>query len=235
MANIEKVAANYVEETLGSGAVVDAKHASDEEHAQTLWQAIREHRKAIGWSVMVSMSVVMEGYDTILMGNFWGYPSFAKKYGHFVGGKQPYQVSAPWQTGLGMASTIGAIFGAWSSSALIVAIADYSAIRRHSERPAVLKVRVSLGHDRGALLHGLLHLHRLLRPECSDFARGSDLLWLFLGCVRNGRTCVCFRGDAHKAERVFDDLRQPVLGDRTVHCCGCAQGSTQPTGSVVIS
>ena len=108
---LEKIAGHHVEETLGQGALIDAKHAADEEHAQTLWQAIMANKKAVGWSVLISMSVVMEGYDTILIGNFFGYPQFQKKYGHDYGGTAGYQVSAPWQTGLGMASTVGAIFG----------------------------------------------------------------------------------------------------------------------------
>ena len=45
------------------------------------------------------------------MGNFFAYPEFAKKFGNFYGGTTGWQVSAPWQTGLNMASTVGAIFG----------------------------------------------------------------------------------------------------------------------------
>jgi len=41
--------------------------------------------------------------------NFFGYPEFAKKYGHPY--KDGYQISVEWQTGLGMGSTVGAIFG----------------------------------------------------------------------------------------------------------------------------
>lgn len=109
--SMEKAAATLVEERLGQGAIVEAKHASDLEHQQTLWEAVKENKKAIGWSMLVSLSVIMEGYDTILIGNFYGYPSFQKKYGHNYGGTVGYQVSAPWQTGLGMASTVGAVFG----------------------------------------------------------------------------------------------------------------------------
>ncbi|KAJ5306995.1 hypothetical protein N7508_006010 [Penicillium antarcticum] len=53
----------------------------------------------------------MEGYDTILMGNFLAYPEFQKKFGQNYGGDIGWQVSAPWQTGLSMASTVGCIFG----------------------------------------------------------------------------------------------------------------------------
>lgn len=109
--NFEKYAAAHLEDVLGQGAIVDAKHASDEEHSQTLLQALSANRKAVIWSMLISMTIVMEGYDTILMGNFFGYPQFAKKYGHDYGGTTGYQVSAPWQSGLNMGSTVGAIFG----------------------------------------------------------------------------------------------------------------------------
>lgn len=108
---LEKSAANHVEDTLGIGAVIEAKQATDDEHAQTLFQALRENRKAVAWSVVISMSIIMEGYDTILMGNFFAYPTFREKYGQYVDEKNGYQVSAPWQTGLNMASTVGCIFG----------------------------------------------------------------------------------------------------------------------------
>lgn len=116
---LEKTAAHHVEDTLGVGAVIEAKQATDEEHAQTLWQGLRENRKAVAWSVLISMSIIMEGYDTILMGNFFGYPTFNKKFGQDYGGDIGWQVSAPWQTGLNMGSTVGAIFGEWYRTGLL--------------------------------------------------------------------------------------------------------------------
>ncbi|KAG7046590.1 MFS sugar transporter [Colletotrichum scovillei] len=109
--HLRKAAENEVEEKLGQSAIHEAKQASDDEHAQTLRQALRENRKAVFWSVMISMSIVMEGYDVILINNFFAYPEFQKKYGSWYGGEIGYQVSGPWQTGLTMASTVGAIFG----------------------------------------------------------------------------------------------------------------------------
>ena len=50
-------------------------------------------------------------YDTILIGNFFAYPEFAKKFGDYYEDTDDWQVSAPWQTGLNMASTVGGIFG----------------------------------------------------------------------------------------------------------------------------
>jgi SP family general alpha glucoside:H+ symporter-like MFS transporter len=66
---------------------------------------------AIFWAVIVSMCVVMEGYDTILIGNFYSYPTFAKKYGTYYPEVGNYQLTAAWQAGLGNASGVGAFFG----------------------------------------------------------------------------------------------------------------------------
>lgn len=40
----------------------DAKDATDAEHAMTLRESIRKYPKAIGWSVLLSLAVAMEGY-----------------------------------------------------------------------------------------------------------------------------------------------------------------------------
>lgn len=175
--NLEKIAGHHVEETLGHGALIDAKHASDEEHAQTLWQAIKANKKAVGWSVLVSMSVVMEGYDTILIGNFFGYPEFQKKYGHDYGGTAGYQVSAPWQTGLGMASTVGAIFGTSPPFSTFnrnskLTMAELLACRWNYEWPTLCKIRLPMGHDHRPRLHGCIHFHYLLRSIPARLAGG---------------------------------------------------------------
>ena len=67
--------------------------------------------QAIGWAAAASMSIIMEGYDTALLGAFWGLPAFREHYGEYLPDKQEYQVPAPWQIGIGQASTIGNFFG----------------------------------------------------------------------------------------------------------------------------
>lgn len=109
--HVEKSAASHVETTLGSGAINEAKQASDEEHSQTLWQALSANRKAVAWSMLISLSIVMEGYDVVLIGNFFAYPEFTKKYGVDYGGTTGWQIPARWQSALNMSSTVGTIFG----------------------------------------------------------------------------------------------------------------------------
>lgn len=59
--NAQKEADRHLEEKLGQDALFEAKQATDDEHAQTLWQALRENRKAVMWSVLISMTIIMEG------------------------------------------------------------------------------------------------------------------------------------------------------------------------------
>ncbi|KAK8065125.1 hypothetical protein PG997_011872 [Apiospora hydei] len=111
VATHQKVADRELEEKLGASAILEARQATDDEHAQTFLQALRENRRAVFWSVMISMSIIMEGYDTILMGNFYAYPEFKQKFGDYYEDVGEWQVNGPWQVGLSMASTVGAIFG----------------------------------------------------------------------------------------------------------------------------
>lgn len=59
--NAQKVADKDLEERLGHSALQDAKQATDDEHAQTLMQALKENRKAVMWSMLISMTIIMEG------------------------------------------------------------------------------------------------------------------------------------------------------------------------------
>jgi SP family general alpha glucoside:H+ symporter-like MFS transporter len=57
---------------------------------------------------------IQEGYDTALLGNFYGIPAFAKKFGHpaaIVDGVQTYQVPASWQSALGNGTAVAQIIG----------------------------------------------------------------------------------------------------------------------------
>jgi MFS transporter, SP family, general alpha glucoside:H+ symporter len=96
-----------------------AKIAEDEEHKQSFWEAISAHPNAVFWSFMVSLTVIMEGYDTILLGNFFAYPEFARKFGSWDAAENEYQLTAAWQSGFNNASTVGAFVGAIANGYLV--------------------------------------------------------------------------------------------------------------------
>lgn len=81
------------------------------EHEMTVAHVLRNYRPAVFWSIMVCMCTVMEGYDTILIPNFFAYPAFAQKYGSFDAGSGTYQLNVVWQIALGTSATVGAFLG----------------------------------------------------------------------------------------------------------------------------
>lgn len=103
----------------GSEAVSDARQANldatiatEAEHSLTLREAVKKYKKAIGWSMIISASIVMEGYDTTLLGSFFGFPAFRLKYGNYTGPTNGYQLSSKWQVGLNDIGAVGNIIGA---------------------------------------------------------------------------------------------------------------------------
>ncbi|TVY50304.1 Maltose permease MAL31 [Lachnellula cervina] len=89
-----------------------AKQAALDEHKMTVREALRAHPKAVMWSLLVSTSIIMEGYDLVLINSFYAQESFARKYGDFVRASSSYQISASWQAGLSNAIGVGTIIGA---------------------------------------------------------------------------------------------------------------------------
>ena len=49
------------------------------EHNLTVREAIKAYPMAIFWSLAVSMCVIMEGFDSILVPNFYAFPTFQRK------------------------------------------------------------------------------------------------------------------------------------------------------------
>ncbi|ORY59754.1 general substrate transporter [Pseudomassariella vexata] len=89
----------------------EAKHASDCEHAMTLLQALRVYPKAIGWSVLLSSTLIMEGYDLALLSALYNSQVFNKKFGAFNESTGKYAISAAWQSGLSNGARAGEILG----------------------------------------------------------------------------------------------------------------------------
>ncbi|KAJ9103181.1 hypothetical protein QFC21_002603 [Naganishia friedmannii] len=91
--------------------IADAQAAADLQKTQSTREAFAMWKPAIIWSIIFSSAIIMEGYDTILLGQFWAQPAFAQKYGAFDPKSGTYQVAARWQTGLSCAVQVGNILG----------------------------------------------------------------------------------------------------------------------------
>lgn len=88
----------------------EAQAAIAKEHEMTLWQALRLYPKAVGWSLLFSCAIIMEGYDVVLIGSFLAFPAFNEKYGGLMS-DGTYGLEARWQAGINNAMACGQIVG----------------------------------------------------------------------------------------------------------------------------
>ncbi|KAK5467583.1 hypothetical protein LTS15_000556 [Exophiala xenobiotica] len=90
--------------------VINASRATQNEHNMSLWQGIKLYPKAVGWSMLISTCIAMEGYDVCLLSNFYAFPQFQRKYGEQLPDGS-WQIPAPWQSGLSNGANVGEIIG----------------------------------------------------------------------------------------------------------------------------
>ncbi|KAH0277784.1 sugar porter family MFS transporter, partial [Aureobasidium melanogenum] len=88
----------------------EAARATQSEVSMTLLQAIKTYPKAIGWSVLISTCIIMEGFDIVLINSLMALPAFQLRFGE----RSPdggYQISAAWQSGLSNGALVGEVLG----------------------------------------------------------------------------------------------------------------------------
>ncbi|KAG7143837.1 Alpha-glucosides permease MPH3 like protein [Verticillium longisporum] len=108
----KEMATAHEETAVAPGAIAsEAKQAADAEQNMTVLQAIKAYPKAIAWSVLLSSTLIMEGYDLALLGNLYGNSHFTKYFGEFHEASGKYVISAAWQSGLSNGARAGEVFG----------------------------------------------------------------------------------------------------------------------------
>lgn len=100
------------------GLQADSKDATLAETTMTVRDAIKLYKKGIFWSVLLSTAIIMEGYDTILLGNFYALPSFLNRFGDQTLADGTKTISASWRSGLGNAAGVGEILGLMATGIL---------------------------------------------------------------------------------------------------------------------
>ena len=105
----------------------DAQAAADHEHDLSFRAALKAYPWAVVWSLLVSMSLIMEGYSTMLIGSFYAYPTFASRFGIFDEDSETYQIPLPWQSAMGSGP---------QAVALITALINGYSIHRWGYKPA---------------------------------------------------------------------------------------------------
>ncbi|KAK0765848.1 hypothetical protein N5P37_001788 [Trichoderma harzianum] len=102
-----------LEDTLNEYVDIDpaAAIATDDEHSLSIKEAFKRYPSSVFWAIAMSLTIVMEGYDTILIGSLFAYPSFVDKYGVYESNLGQKSITGAWQAGLVNASSCGAIIG----------------------------------------------------------------------------------------------------------------------------
>lgn len=88
----------------------DATKATKAEQNMTLMQGLKLYPKAVGWSVLLSAAIIMEGFDIVLIANLLAVPAFKRNFG-VQGPDGSYEVTAAWQSGLTNGAYVGEIIG----------------------------------------------------------------------------------------------------------------------------
>jgi SP family general alpha glucoside:H+ symporter-like MFS transporter len=93
----------------------EAREAADKEHQMSLWEGVKLYPKAVGWSILLSTALVMEGYDVVIIAGLYAQSwkgGFAWRYGvPNPASPGTWQIPAKWQAGLSNGANVGEIIG----------------------------------------------------------------------------------------------------------------------------
>ncbi|KAH7237318.1 hypothetical protein B0J15DRAFT_570166 [Fusarium solani] len=103
--------------TSSSGTGARVRRGLTAEKEMTLFDCCKKYPKAISWSLLLFLTVVMEAYDKSLISGFIAFPAFRRKYGTprlplaDSPENQDYEISPLWQMGLQNAAVSCEIIG----------------------------------------------------------------------------------------------------------------------------
>jgi SP family general alpha glucoside:H+ symporter-like MFS transporter len=95
-------------------AIDATREITQAEHELAFRDAVRQYPGATFWAMFFCIAVIMAGFDAQIITSFYALPAFQQKYGDMVENGN-YEISAPWQTALGMGNPIGQVVGALAS------------------------------------------------------------------------------------------------------------------------
>lgn len=105
-------------EVMPDSLLADAEAAMAWEHTLTARRAWKLYRTAVGYSLFVSLLLVMEGFDTKVVGSLYAVPAFKEAFGT-RNDDGTYEIPAAWQSGIsainGVTAIMGMFLGGWAS------------------------------------------------------------------------------------------------------------------------
>ena len=87
-----------------------SSRANEEEQNRSLKENLKLYPAAVGWSVLLSTAVIMEGFDILLITNLLAVDAFKQDFGEQLA-DGTYQITSSWQSGLTNGALVGEIIG----------------------------------------------------------------------------------------------------------------------------
>lgn len=108
--------------SLENEAICNTRNAAElnthVEHEMTVLEAVRLYPKAVLWVFVLSLAIVMEGYDVGLIPNLWAQAAFQRNYG-VKQAHAAYQLRSVYQSLLTAVLQVGSIIGYLISGVVI--------------------------------------------------------------------------------------------------------------------
>ncbi|KAI8300570.1 MFS transporter, SP family, general alpha glucoside:H+ symporter [Colletotrichum sp. SAR11_240] len=98
--------------------VQDAKISNEADARLTVREALRKYKAAMFWAMLLSIALIMEGFDGNMMSSFYGQAQFQARFGTYNEREGKNLIPTEWQTGLSNASAVsqllGLVINAWA-------------------------------------------------------------------------------------------------------------------------
>ncbi|KAJ0327612.1 hypothetical protein COL5a_005580 [Colletotrichum fioriniae] len=98
--------------------VEDAKASNEADAHLTVREALKKYKVAMFWAMLLSVALIMEGFDGNMMGSFYGQSQFQARFGTYNEREGKNLIPTAWQTGLSNASAVsqllGLVINAWA-------------------------------------------------------------------------------------------------------------------------
>ncbi|KAJ4191832.1 hypothetical protein NW767_010739 [Fusarium falciforme] len=92
--------------------LIQRAQASDAADRQlTVRQALKKYKKAVAWALFLSTSLIMEGYDLVIITSFYGQTQFRERFGVWDPKTEQKQITPAWQSGLSNSALVGQLAG----------------------------------------------------------------------------------------------------------------------------
>ncbi|KAK3314542.1 general substrate transporter [Apodospora peruviana] len=90
------------------------QHAEESDAADrklTIRQALKKYKKAVFWAMFLSTSLIMEGYDIVMITSFYGQTQFKEQFGVVDPATGEKLITPAWQSGVSNSALVGQLAG----------------------------------------------------------------------------------------------------------------------------